>query len=384
MASQPLELEHLDRDRVGHLLPHQAKRRLTHDLGRAIVVVLVGRHLGGKQDRPLRQQRDEIGQQRLNAVSRECADRVQRVELAEIGGSRDHRRDPGGAQTVDLVDHDHARRSARPQDSLGDVPIAAADRLARVQHQHHRVGVAERLVNGALHPFRQPVKRLLEAGEIGQDELVSRLGDDAKSTSASRLWPVGYGHHVLTDQSVDQRRFADVWTAGERDESRAVLAHSANRSGRSSDSNAATTCSPRRKITTISGANSASTWRQAPHGGAGWSPAWTAIDLKARAARCHRRERRDPLGATREPIRRVLDVGSGDDLTARHPQCRSDPDPRIRGVGFLTGSFGQLIQRQLVGRGRPHRRNFTGQEGKLGWRSTIVPDLWPVPSCDRR
>ncbi len=72
----------------------------------------------------------------------------------------------------------------------------------------------------ALHPLGEDIARALHARQVDEDELATGLevGGDAADRPPRRLRPHRDDRHPRADDRVDQRRLADVGTAGESDE----------------------------------------------------------------------------------------------------------------------------------------------------------------------
>ena len=103
-----------------------------------------------------------------------------------------------------------------------------ADPVARVDHEQHRVDVLERRVDGALHALGERVARPLEAGQVGEHELVVVAVGDPEDAPPRRLRLVRDDRHLAAAERVDERRLADVRPAGDGDE---AALHSSNVSG---------------------------------------------------------------------------------------------------------------------------------------------------------
>ena len=81
-----------------------------------------------------------------------------------------------------------------------------------------RVDVLERRVDGALHALGERVERPLEAGQVGEHELVVVAVRDPEDPPARRLRLVGDDRHLAAAERVDERRLADVRPARDGDE----------------------------------------------------------------------------------------------------------------------------------------------------------------------
>ena len=78
------QLVDLDRDRVRHFVTGQLESLLANQLGDLQLGHEVGPLVGGKVERAFRQQGDELFAKLRDAVAGDRADRMQRVELAEL------------------------------------------------------------------------------------------------------------------------------------------------------------------------------------------------------------------------------------------------------------------------------------------------------------
>ena len=233
------------------------------------------RAASGKYGGPLRQQRDELVAQRVDAVAGDRADRMERVEVAEPRDLRDALGDRRRCESVDLVEGDHGGPLAA-EHARRDEPVARPGLAGRVEHQQHGIHVGEALVDGALHALGQRVARPLEARKVGEHELRAGNVDDAQEAAPGRLRLVRHDRDVVAAERVRQRRLADVRTAGQPHEPAAergllesgpavvgLLVHARRAEEAASGSNTSsvsTTSSPSYRCTTgMAGANSAST-----------------------------------------------------------------------------------------------------------------------------
>ena len=213
-----------------NLLARERKRLLADELGDLVFDRQVAPLLGREVRRALGQELDELVAQGVDPVAGLRAHRMERVEVAELGGRVHLGRDVARLQPVDLVQRDHDRHSER-EHPLCDEPVTRADPLARREDEQHRVDVLERLVDGALHPLGHRVERALEAGQVDEHELVVLAVRDARDAAPRRLRLVGDDRDLAARERVDERRLADVRPAGDCDEARL---HRSKVSGRSS------------------------------------------------------------------------------------------------------------------------------------------------------
>jgi hypothetical protein len=191
---------------------------------------------------------------------------VQRVEIPELRRRLHLRRDVTALEPVDLVQGDHDR-DAELEHAPRDEAVARADPLARGQDEEDALDVLECRVDRALHVLRQRVERPLEAGQVGEHQLVVVAVRDPEDTLARRLRLVGHDRDLAAAQRIHERRLPDVRPAGDGDEA----GLQAGRSHVSGSSSAAeyVTSSPCELRKVISGIlNSYSHCRQPPQGDA--------------------------------------------------------------------------------------------------------------------
>ena len=92
-----------------------------------------------------------------------------------------------GFRRSTLLSDDHDRAAER-EDAAGDVAVAGADPLARVDDEDDHVEVVgDRLLDAALHPLGQRVDRLLPAGQVDEHELGVLLRPDPADAVARRV-----------------------------------------------------------------------------------------------------------------------------------------------------------------------------------------------------
>src|SRR5689334_12125507 len=118
-----VQLDDLGRDGVRQLLAHELERLLPDELRDARLERHVGVGVRGEVLRPFGEERDEVGAQLVDAVVREGAHRVQRVERSELGRGLHLRGDVARLEAVDLVDDDDDRDAER-EDLAGDEAVS--------------------------------------------------------------------------------------------------------------------------------------------------------------------------------------------------------------------------------------------------------------------
>ncbi len=122
-----------------------------------------------------------------------------------------------GAETVGLVDHDPASL-ARSAHQFGDLPIALGQAVLRIDHQQHFVGLVDRDSRLPRHQF---VERFALAGEpagIDHDESLVAAFADAVLAIARQPGLVGDDRVAAAGENVEERGFADVGAADQRDD----------------------------------------------------------------------------------------------------------------------------------------------------------------------
>ena len=147
--------------------------------------------------------------------SRLRAHRMERMKVAELRRGVHLLCDVAALEAVDLVERDHDG-DAECEHALRDEPVARADALARGEDEQDGVDALERRVDGVLHPLGERVERALEAGQVGEDELVVVAVRDPEDAPPGRLRLVGDDRDLAAAERVHKRRLADVRAAGDR------------------------------------------------------------------------------------------------------------------------------------------------------------------------
>ena len=78
--------------------------------------------------------------------------------------------------------------------------------------------VGDRLLDAVLHARRQRVDRLLPAGQVDEHELRVVRRPDTSDPVPGRMRNTGDDRDLLAGERVDERRLADIRTAGDGDE----------------------------------------------------------------------------------------------------------------------------------------------------------------------
>ena len=152
--------------RSQHLLAHELGQHAPRWAGRCL--------LGRDTERALRQQPDEVLDQRARRPRR-CGRRPGRSRRdVELGGRRERRDRARAVEPVDLVDGattgTGARRAAAPAMKRSPGP----DALLAVEHQQRGVGLAQLGLDALLHALGERVARALHAGQVDEHELAAR------------------------------------------------------------------------------------------------------------------------------------------------------------------------------------------------------------------
>ena len=110
---------------------------------------------------------------------------------------------------------DRRRLDAEP---APDLLVERRQALARVDQEQCRIGVADRGLGLLPHPARQRVGVLvLEPGRINHPEVEPEQARLTFAPVARHPGPVVDQREALTDETVEQGRFADVGSADDRD-----------------------------------------------------------------------------------------------------------------------------------------------------------------------
>jgi len=215
---RPLDLRDTGGDAVGQLVAGDGEELLAHQLGDPRLLGHLPGDVGVVVGRSLRQQLDDVVDQRVDPRSgsrrhREVRSGTERSCRSQLAG---HRLATGA---VDLVDDD---------DGLGDVDpcrdplVAAPERLGRVQHEAHCVDVVVEAVEcRRVDPRAERRRGLVQAGRVDDDELGVGAVEHATHARPRRLRLVADDRHLRATDRVDQRRLADVGSSHERDEAAA-------------------------------------------------------------------------------------------------------------------------------------------------------------------
>ena len=148
-----------------------------------------------------------------------------------------------------------------------------------VQDDQHRVHAVHGVFYGMHHVFAKPRSGIVNPGRIQEYDLMAGRGEYAHNPAAGGLRLAGYNRDFFSDHSVHQRRFSDIGSSYDRNETGMecfiLLAHMSfapknqnyilcgpKPSGSSSDSFFSSTWPSQVTSTRSPGANSFSTWRR--------------------------------------------------------------------------------------------------------------------------
>ena len=217
-----LDLLDLDLDGVRDLLAGAAQHLLADELGEEDLLAQVGDLVLGEVERALREQGDEVVDERRDA-RRPCARTTGKISASTSPSSAaacSALDDLRPAEAVDLVERRSVTGAFAPASACAmkrspgpPTPCAPST------HEQHGVGLRQLRLDAPLHARGQHVARALHAGQVAQHRLpVAGAGGDAADRAARRLRLVGDDRDLAADDRVDQRRLADVRPPRQRDE----------------------------------------------------------------------------------------------------------------------------------------------------------------------
>ncbi len=213
----------------------QPQGLLAHELRHEQLQRLVALLALGEVHRARRHGRRQPGEDFGEPVPAQRRDGQHLAAAGEPARLVEARVQPRPVHEVDLVEHDHGGQ-AGAGDRLGDVAVAGAERLGRVEQHERGVDLAQRVVDGRLHAARERVERLLEARQVEQHDLAAVEADDAGDAPPGGLRVVADDADLAPDQRVDQRGLAHVGTPEDGDEAAAEVARQPALIGRRSAS----------------------------------------------------------------------------------------------------------------------------------------------------
>ncbi len=210
---------------------------------------LIGDDIVGVVARTLRETRLDLPDEHVESLAGQRRDRNVGVEPAELGCAREPAGDVGLRRGVDLVHHEHRRRTG-VRDPRRDEPVARTDGVRRVDHETDDIDLAKRRERTLVGPLAEQRPRLVDTGRVEEDDLTVVGGAHTAHLGARRLRPVGDDRHLRADEAVDERGLADVRPPYHRHEAAAKrlgaggLAHDGGVLLEAEDSTVVSSCSP--------------------------------------------------------------------------------------------------------------------------------------------
>ena len=180
-----------DLDRVRDLLAGPVEDLLADQLGQQQLARLVALVLGRVEERALGGELRQPLDERVEPLARAGADREDLVDPLELGRLGEDRDQLVGPDRVDLVDRADRRQlpSFGAEQGPGDERVAGADPLFAVDDEQGDVRFGELALDPVLHALGHHVARLLDAGQVDEDELAFGLdvGRDPADRPSRRL-----------------------------------------------------------------------------------------------------------------------------------------------------------------------------------------------------
>ena len=323
------ELLDLDRDRVRYLLARQGERLLADSSAIRSSSGSVGQLAVREVQRALGEERRELVAQRRDPVAGQGADRMERVEVAELRRDRDLRCDLRGSPPIDLVEGDHDGQVA-PEDARRrrSGRRRRSPRRPRGRSSTASTSSSERSTRPCMRSV-SAIPRALEAREVDQHELVAVTVRDP----CTRCRVVcGLSETIATLPPQSALTSVDLPTFGRpASATKPLLTDRSRTPGQELCRGVAASARPSGRVHDPADAGTrASHWRHAPHGETR-SPQ-PLSPLRGRRPRRRAGERR-ALGTEREPVGGVLDVRTREDA----PVAREHAPRRRRGRS--TGAY---------------------------------------------
>jgi hypothetical protein len=228
----------LDRRGIGQFVVQLQEHLLAGDLGGDQPLGRVGKLVLRKQERAIRRGLGEVPLQILDPVAGQCRDHEHRVERSGARQFVGEREQAVAPHQVDLVERED-RRPLPPRQPLDDVAGIGVDAVRGIDEQHGAVGVGGAGPGGGDHRPVEPASRREDAGRIDKHELRLPRHRDAEQAEPRRLHLGGDDRQFAADEAVEQRRFAGVGRADQRDDGAARRHAGPARVSRASSSAAA-------------------------------------------------------------------------------------------------------------------------------------------------
>ena len=200
-----------------HFVFSQVQQLLADDLGNDQSLRLIGNHVVGVIFRTDRQEFFDLVEEIVDVGSVRRADRNDRRETSPRGVFGEDRQQFFAIEQIDLVDDQNHRTLGRLQ-PLENVFLAAAEFFIGVDHKQNYVDFFQRTFRRAEHVFAELELRFMNAGRVEENHLRVVDCQNALNARARRLRLIGSDRDLLPDQSIDQRRLADIRTSDHRRE----------------------------------------------------------------------------------------------------------------------------------------------------------------------
>jgi len=210
-----------DGGREWNLLAHREKDFLAHDFRRQHPLSLIGVLVAGHQRRACGQHRGDDAHQLVEVFTGERADRDDFCRGQDALRFISDRQEALTRDEIDLIDcNDHRAFQAR---KIGEELALLAPRdAARLDHGGDHFAFREASPRRIDHSAVERASGVVQAGSIDQDHLARGVGANPHDSAAGRLRLGRDDSDLLTNEAIEQRRFADVGAAGNRDEAGAM------------------------------------------------------------------------------------------------------------------------------------------------------------------
>ena len=146
----------------------------------------------------------------------QARDHQDRVEIALLGERCGKGEQAVAAHQVDLVERQD-RAPAAFGEAIENAPRVAIDAVRRIDQQHRLVGVLGPGPGRRDHRPVEPPSRREDAGRVDIDDLRGVFDGDAEQAGPRRLRLWRDDRQLAADEPVEQRRFAGIGRADQRD-----------------------------------------------------------------------------------------------------------------------------------------------------------------------
>ena len=202
---------------VRDLAVEQTEHLLADDLRDELALRLVGDHVLREQLRTLDGVLRKLAQQVVQTLARARGDGHDRLELVRCGVGRDDVQQLLLLDRVDLVDDEDSGHmmclDLRDQAFLG-----RADVRDRLDHQHRRIHLGDRVGHDLAHIVAQLCARLVQTRRVQKDVLRAVFVQKTRDARARGLRLARDDGHLLADELVGERALAHVRAADDRDD----------------------------------------------------------------------------------------------------------------------------------------------------------------------